>query len=189
MNIPPRREMRIMMRLYHDLGKDAQLAHHELTTAYPSAVSQTTVYRWYKRFQSGVRDTADKKRSGRPKKIDVTRLLDLLRQNPPWNARHFCRRLGVHPTTVARHLRREGYRYLKAARVPYKFRPSEKKNRCRLPVLSVRPASCPHQYIFKLTRFVLRSSGYAPLAGSPRCLGHAQSLPLDESLKTGYGFW
>ena len=75
-----------------------------VTEIYGYIIDVSTCRRWFKQFKSGDYNLEDKERSGRPVKIDVKRLEEIIEANPRLTTYELGTILNVDHETVRRHL-------------------------------------------------------------------------------------
>lgn len=102
-------EKRLLFLYEHKLGHNAAEATRNINTAFGEAtVSERTAQRWFEKFRSGDM-SLESEPSGRPvPAIDNDELRTLVESNPRQSVRDIAQNLGVHYSTVSRHLQAIG---------------------------------------------------------------------------------
>lgn len=100
---------RHILLFYFRGGKNAAEAKQKICDVYGSdAITTTSCYNWYARFQSGHYNLEDAARSGRPSAIKNDQILELIKVDRQLTAREIADQLGIGSSTVCARLREMG---------------------------------------------------------------------------------
>lgn len=104
--VPSKQHLReVLLFCFHSKKSGAE-SRRMLQQAYgDSAPSHSTCEKWFARFRSGNFDTADRPRSGQPKKFEDVELEALLKENSTQTQVELANALNVDQTTIGRRLR------------------------------------------------------------------------------------
>ncbi|KAI1702336.1 histone-lysine N-methyltransferase SETMAR [Ditylenchus destructor] len=76
--------IRELLKYEFELGHSVKEAIENINRAKGvGTVSQTTAYEWFSKFKKNQTDTADKKRSGRPREVDRAAVVNAQKFKPP----------------------------------------------------------------------------------------------------------
>lgn len=107
-------EQRSYIKIEHLRGKTGREIHENLCEACgPYAVSFNTVYRWLRRFSTGILDSSDEQRSGRPieatDKCHIEKVKELLKEDRRYTCDELAESVGISHgsiyTILTRHLK------------------------------------------------------------------------------------
>uniref|UniRef100_A0A5S6QSY1 HTH_48 domain-containing protein n=1 Tax=Trichuris muris TaxID=70415 RepID=A0A5S6QSY1_TRIMR len=92
-------------------GTKAAVAARKINMTFGSGtLGVGTVRWWFRKFRSGNESLEDNDRSGRPSDLDEDQLRAIVEEDPRRSTSDIAEKLGVHKTTVSRHLQRIGKR-------------------------------------------------------------------------------
>uniref|UniRef100_A0A5S6QI01 HTH_48 domain-containing protein n=1 Tax=Trichuris muris TaxID=70415 RepID=A0A5S6QI01_TRIMR len=104
------------------LGTTAAETARKINMAFgDGTLDERTAQRWFQKFRSGNESLEDNDRIGRPSDIDEDQLRATVEEDPRRSASDIAERLGVHKTTVSRHLQQIGKRKKLDQSVPHKL--------------------------------------------------------------------
>ncbi|XP_054152815.1 histone-lysine N-methyltransferase SETMAR-like [Oppia nitens] len=121
--------VRHAMEYEYRRGTNPSVAAININQAYPKAVSERTCQRWWKRWQEEGVDVEDKERPGFQSKVDNEELRDLIEMNPRFSSEEIGEILGVDSSTIRRHLKAIGKKYVSSVWVPHDLTPQQKAKR------------------------------------------------------------
>jgi transposase len=109
---------------------NARIAADNINSVYGvDSISHSNCRKWFLRFKEGDYSVEDQPRLGRPSKTDEEELEAIRQRDPSQTQAEMAEPLGVHQTTVMRHLRAIGIRYRYGREVPHALTEDNKKNR------------------------------------------------------------
>ncbi|XP_054166865.1 histone-lysine N-methyltransferase SETMAR-like [Oppia nitens] len=121
--------VRYAMEYEYCRGTPPSIAAANINEVYPKAVGESTCYRWWKRWKEEGVNVEDKERPGQPSKIDNEVLTDLIEMNPKFSTKELGDILEVDATTIQRHLKAIGKRYVSSVLVPHDLTPQQMAKR------------------------------------------------------------
>jgi [histone H3]-lysine36 N-dimethyltransferase SETMAR len=92
-------------------------------------VAQRTAAKWFKRFNDGDLNLEDKPRPGRPSLLCNDELITSLEDNPSSSSRDLAINVGVHQTTILRHLHQLDFKHKKPRQDPHYLTEEQARNR------------------------------------------------------------
>ena len=96
---------RHVLKFLFDAGYSTSKAIEFIKSVYGTdSVGRTMTYKWFKQFETGNFDLSDKKRSGRPKKLNLEELENSIHQNPKATTRELEITLGCDHSIIHRGL-------------------------------------------------------------------------------------
>lgn len=99
------KEIRIIYLLEFKLGHSAAEATRNINAAFGAGTaSERTTRRWFEKFRSGDTSLENLPRGHAPSVIQDDVLKDIIERNPSMTVREIADRLGIHNSTVSRHL-------------------------------------------------------------------------------------
>ncbi|KAI5125817.1 hypothetical protein NEPAR04_0605 [Nematocida parisii] len=73
-------------------------------------ITCSTVKRWFSKFSTGDISLSDKSRSGRPSKVNLQRLEELVKDNPSATCDVLASQMGISRSTIQKQLRKLGHK-------------------------------------------------------------------------------
>ena len=116
------KELRTLLLHEFRLGRKATEASRNICSTMGKAMlSIRTAQHWFNRFKSGNSELNDSRHSGRPLKVDVNVLKQLIEENPRLTRRCLAEWLGCSQTTVETHLSELGKRWKYGVWIPHEL--------------------------------------------------------------------
>ena len=126
----PLHEIRICLLYEFKLGHSAAEATRNISQAWSEdAVSERDARWWFERFRSGNMSIEDMPRSGRPSKVNISTLQELIEADPRQTSRELAEALHVDHQTVLNHLHENGMVWKLEKWIPHKLSESNKLQR------------------------------------------------------------
>ena len=129
MNISDK-DLRLLLLHEFRLGRKAtEAASNICHTMGEDVVSNRTAQNWFSRFKKGKFDLDDLPRSGRPLKVDVDALQQLIEEDPRLTTRDLSERLGCSHVAIEKHLRELGKTWKYSVWIPHELTPLQQQRR------------------------------------------------------------
>ena len=173
-------ELRVLMRYCWKRGLSTRDATGEINDAEgKGTVSQSTVSRWFKRFDSGDMNLEDQTRSGRPSVLNEEKLRAALEDEPSSSTRDLAEELEVSQRTVVNYLHKFDFVHKKPRQDPHELTEAQAARRveiCRQLLENPlddrfwkRIVTCDEKWVFLVNhdrskRWVLRGQNPPPVA-------------------------
>lgn len=126
-------EIRVLLRHYWKKGVTTRVACKEICDVEgEGVVAQRTAAKWFKRFNDGDLDLNDKPRSGRPSLLGDDEVSTALEDEPSSSSRDLAVELGVHQTTVLRHLHQMDFVHKKPRQDPHYLTDEQARKRVEM---------------------------------------------------------
>lgn len=94
--------IRELLKFEFELGHSAKEAMDNINRAKGNGtVSKATAYLWFSKFRSNQMDTADKKRSGRPREVDRVAVVNAVEDHPSMTTRMLADDFDCHHSVIA----------------------------------------------------------------------------------------
>ena len=130
-------EIRAYIKARSRLGCSLKKLMTEISTAFgPSCVSYDTVWRWKKKFESGVESIKNAPKSGRPKSAsckEIAKIKEIIEGDARFTVRDIARKVGISFSTVhlilKKHLK---VRKISARWVPHLLTDEQKRQRVKV---------------------------------------------------------
>lgn len=104
-----RADVRKLLKYEFLRGANAPTALERINKAHgPETLSRMTAFRWFSKFKSGKMGTDEKKRSGRPKTVDRTGVINAIEEDSTMNTRDLAYQFGCSQPEIVKILRAEG---------------------------------------------------------------------------------
>uniref|UniRef100_A0A5S6PZV6 HTH_48 domain-containing protein n=2 Tax=Trichuris muris TaxID=70415 RepID=A0A5S6PZV6_TRIMR len=111
-------------------GTKAAVAARKINMTFGSGTLGVGTARWwFRKFRSGNESLEDNDRSGRPSDLDEDQLRAIVEEDPRRSTSDIAEKLGVHKTTVSRHLQRIGKRKKLDQWIPHELTEIQKLRR------------------------------------------------------------
>uniref|UniRef100_A0A5S6QNF3 Mos1 transposase HTH domain-containing protein n=1 Tax=Trichuris muris TaxID=70415 RepID=A0A5S6QNF3_TRIMR len=111
-------------------GTKAAVAARKINMSFGSGTLGVGTARWwFRKFRSGNESLEDNDRSGRPSDLDEDQLRAIVEEDPRRSTSDIAEKLGVHKTTVSRHLQRIGKRKKLDQWIPHELTEIQKLRR------------------------------------------------------------
>ena len=137
-SVDKKNEIRAYIKARSKLGCSLKKLMTEISTAFgPSCVSYDTVWRWKKKFESGVESIKNALKSGKPKSASrkeiISKIKEIIEADPRFTVRDTVRKVGISLSTahliLKKHLK---VRKISARWVPHLLTDGQKRQRVKV---------------------------------------------------------
>ncbi|CAF3468970.1 unnamed protein product [Rotaria socialis] len=125
-----RREIRVLLLHEFRMGRKAtEAANNICSTMGEDILSIRTAQHWFNRFKNGDLELDDLPRPGKPLKVDVDLLKQLIEQDPRLTSRCLVEQLGCSHTAVEKHLNELDKKWRYGVWIPHELSPHQLQHR------------------------------------------------------------